>query len=277
VAMTTATVYEVARSLGIDVKQVLDWYSVNDWDIPSANSTLTQEQVIAVRDAFKTSGEQVGSSRVRQEILGVEQVANQILGGVCACCGVEPLPTSSAKAPDDLPKQPPKFCSACLKHLGGDAPTLTRKNDKHKELWRSAMSRALSNAKRDCENLVSRLNSEVEGIREELANRPEVFVYEDPDQEKVDEADYKRDRAFRYRDEAFAALSLVKAWHRAAGEKTCRCGLILTKCKTHDLVTSDEALAKWERKQYERHIRGERHTFPPEHPARTDPSWRPDG
>ena len=276
VLMANVRVYEVAKTHKVTSQTVLDWLAENGWPVPSASSTLTQEQERAFKAASVISGSPMGLMMVPGREVQPDRVVRQTVQGACLCCGIQGMPAPSAKAPDELPMRRPVICRECSMHLGEDSHTLKRKNDKHLEMWRSELSRSLDAAKTACESQASRLNAEIEKKNRELAERPEVVVYENLDQEVVNEALHDRNIAFRHRDGAFATLSLVKGWHRAAMEKKCWCGELLTRCRTYELVSSDEALANWETNQYARYRSRQRHALPSGHRALTDPHWRPD-
>ncbi len=138
--MAKIRVYEVAKTLNVESKRILDWFSGRGQVVRSASSVLTQEQERAVRTAFSASGRQAGLSRTRQENRSVGEVSNQILESACICCGNEGMPVPKANAPEDLPVQKPRICLVCSKHLGNDASALKRKSEAHIEMLRSANS-----------------------------------------------------------------------------------------------------------------------------------------
>lgn len=279
VSMTTVTVSDLARTLGLEARQVLDWFASNGWDIQGVNSTLSEEQIIAAREAFPRNEKQAEPSRNRKGDLWEKQDMNRISNPICVCCEVEPVPISQPNTPEHLPTRPQRHCSACLKHLGSDQTDLIRKENKHKELWRLAISRAATNASRDCENRVSRLNAKIQEKEEELTNRSVVVVHENLDQDVVDTAIEEKEKAFGYRNAAFGTLTLVKELHREMSKNQCRCGLLLNRCKTHELLTDrfaeNTAVARWEAKEYRRLKDGLSHSLPLEHPALKDGYWQP--
>lgn len=129
--MANARVYEVAKTLNITSKHIIDWFSESQSAVRSASSVLTQEQEQAVRTAFSTAEGVVGAFKMRPGSQEFDRIANERVLGACLCCGIEGLPVPRANVPEDLPVQKPKICLVCSKHLGDDAHTAKRREEDH--------------------------------------------------------------------------------------------------------------------------------------------------
>lgn len=166
---------------------------------------------------------------------------------------------------DDRPRQ--LTCRPCHDH-GASAMEANRV---HIEMWR-ALARS---RKQDHERAEAHLKNRIAQLEQELRDRPTRTVERWVDRDKLEEAREEADRAFRSRENAWQALCLVWLIHREGQPGQCRCGLLLDRCKTAEIVDHYPGLEKWEREQVRRLRTGQVHALPEGHPALLDRRWEP--
>ena len=127
-------VYEVAKTLNVKSKQIIDGLSEMAPAVRSASSVLTQEQEQAVRTAFSTNKGVVGAFKNRPGSQEFGRIAKERVLGACLCCGIQGLEAPKAYVPEDLPVQKPRTCRVCSKHLGSDAGVSKRRAEEHAQM-----------------------------------------------------------------------------------------------------------------------------------------------
>ena len=273
--MVKSRVYEVAKALGIESKQILAWLSENGLPSRSAVSSLTPEQISGVYAAFGNHDRHESMKKDQETVRYPQHEVRARKMESCLCCCIDAFPIIDVKAPDGLPTNQ-KICKVCSKHQGMDIRALEKKNREHTTMWHSHLRNKIAKLKVIHEDQIENLKIVIDQKNIELVERPTQILHENLDQDVVDKALSDKRIAWQQRDKAFGMLAQVKAWHRKGSDGKCWCSLFLTKCKTHSLVTVNQDLAKWEKDQYERFDRGDPHFLPANHPALTDNRWRPD-
>lgn len=117
---------------------------------------------------------------------------------------------------------------------------------------------------------ISRLSARIAERERELAERPQRVVYENLDQETVDDALAERDQAYRSRDAASRVLLEIRLLHRDTGNRHCRCGTRTDQCQVSQIFDEHPSLEKWEARQIRRFHEGLPHLLPDGHPAMLD-------
>lgn len=199
--------------------------------------------------------------------------------GHCSCCDRPNAFLVPSKVPNGLPSQF-RLCGTCSRHRGDSSAARQRMNKDHCELYAldadEAIAAAAEASSRRHAEEVAQLKRELHKAQADLRERPVQIRYEVVDQDKLNEAQEQRDSAYRSRDAAFRTLSEVGLLHRGNLTGACRCGSAVGKCETAS-VLRESWLAEWELRQQQRWKEGRDHTLPWNHPALTDPRWRPEG
>lgn len=154
-------------------------------------------------------------------------------------------------------------CHECKPHQG----FTMRSDPEHIQLWRVLVAEQ----QREHDRLITDLRAKVADLEERLRKGPRPIG-----EHEVRAAQSEAQRAFLSRENAWQALCEIRVLHRENADGKCRCGERFDRCPEAQIVDLYPALVKWERDQYDRLRRGQRHDLPDRHPAIVDPHWRPD-
>lgn len=205
----------------------------------------------------------------------------------CECCKI-PCEMWFTSASDPL------ICKGCRNHLGDSPTRCAQRNRQHAGLYRSELQ--LSQQGREADRRshtaemqkledrhtqkIVQMEAELTEQRVELSDLRAVIRSGElnpavekwlADQEVRDALD-RRDRAYRSRDFAFAALWGMAKLHRydEHDEHLCICGRKASKCRELQAIAPElAALDDWEDKQIERLRDDLEHGLPREHPEVT--------
>lgn len=122
---------------------------------------------------------------------------------------------------------------------------------------------------------VAGLNTRIEELEGELADRPEKIVHRYVDLDELQDAQTEAHRAFASRENAWRALCEIWVLHHERDSGRCQCGQPMDRCKTAQIVDHYPAFEKWNREQIQRFRSGRDHMLPTRHPAVIDPRWQP--
>lgn len=199
----------------------------------------------------------------------------------CECC----------RTPQDIwftSADDPVVCKSCTVHHKG-APTWRAREHLglyHSELMVSLEDREFELRRHQAElqrvedrhkQTVERMETELSAQRVELFDlraavrdgEPNSAVHKWMVDEEVIAAKASRDRAYRWRDLAFAALWSVSQVHRPdpQDDHKCICGRKESKCRELEAIYPElRALGEWEDKQVERLLQDLEHGLPRAHP-----------
>jgi hypothetical protein len=159
-------------------------------------------------------------------------------------------------------------CPPCHDH----GPHSLARDRAHIELWRS-----LADDQADAHRVeAARLGAHVAELEHELSERPVRTVDRYVDADELHEAKEGAIRAYRSRDYAYQSLCMIRLLHREGAPGWCRCGKRLDQCREAEITAQDRGLARWEKAEFARFRRGERHMLPDNHPGVLDPQhWAP--
>lgn len=195
---------------------------------------------------------------------------------VCECCK---LPNEFTFAT----KHDRVICKGCLPHTGSPEKQQRRLRD-HAGLYLSelclAQEERATEAERYRDNLrdlrakhqedLDQLNAKIAQLRAALhdgTTNPVVDRW--LADEAVIQARENRDRAYRARDAAFAAVWQIDRLHHCDDSSSdyCSCGRAQRKCRELDAIKTElNALRRWEDVQIERLLDGLNHGPPDNHP-----------
>lgn len=194
----------------------------------------------------------------------------------CACCHLEQ--TFCFKSSSDH-----VICLSCIRHQGDNTAKANQRAYDHTNLWKSELAVAREDHadrvaelqkqiefhEQEAVQLHTELNQAKENIRLGLneLSLPEVEKWWTSEQ--VQDANNKRDSAYRSRDAAFRALWGVAELHVEDRDKKyhCTCGKTVHKCKEYNAIAgSIQALLKWENAQLDRLKQDLDHGLPDNHP-----------
>jgi hypothetical protein len=188
-------------------------------------------------------------------------------GGVCDCCK-RPWSACVGETTQAPVQRAQSTCPPCYDH----GPDSMPRDRAHIALWRS-----LAEARADTHRAeAARLRARLAELEHELSDRPVQTVDRYVDADELREAKEGAVRAYRSRDYAYQALCMIRLLHREGEPGRCRCGERLDQCPIAEIVAQARGLDRWEKAEFERFRRGERHMLPDNHPGVLDPQhWAP--
>lgn len=189
----------------------------------------------------------------------------------CLCCKLEQK--FIFKSNSD-----PVVCGGCVRHQGDTLQKAKLRDSDHVKMWSAGFSIAQQDHSDQIALLEARIEKANEILRDErktvedlrytlkneLTMRPES-VQKWIDDERVTEANAKRDAAYRSRDFAMANIWMVNKIHRSdlKNDGRCTCGKSTRSCREWQALSAIEGhLYKWERKQEDRRQQGLPHALP---------------
>lgn len=186
----------------------------------------------------------------------------------CACCK-RPW-ARCGFFPDEirglLRKETPTFCAACMPHRGSNMQA----NAEHLTLWRDYVR----DLEQEHADVVDGLRRRIQGLEQQLAERPEKIVEKWLNQDIVETAQAEAQRAFRSRARAWGGLLSVRVRHHETVNGRCRCSKPMKDCLDAQTVSLYGGLDKFENEQVALLRQGRRNDLPADHPARIDPKWK---
>lgn len=190
----------------------------------------------------------------------------------CKCCQVEGAIFGPTRSFNGLPVSN-VVCGICMRHQRSLPVDLMKKEKDHSDLWAESKREAIEELTELHAEDVARLESRIAAMQEELGSRPVQVVTENLDAEVVDQAHRDAEQAYRSRDHAYLQLTMIHMQHFEAQAGQCRCGIPIEECEVAMIVDNFRGLKAWERNQWERRRRHQRHMLPSNHPGIIDARW----
>lgn len=193
----------------------------------------------------------------------------------CRCCGLETALFGPPRMFNGLPAAA-IVCDLCARHQGSHQSELRKRDRDHVEMWREDKREAVTALVERHERTVAGLQETIRELQTTLDERPVQVVYQNLDQEEVDQAHQHARRAYRSRDRAFLDLTRIHLLHFELSAGRCRCGKPLDRCEEAAIVDTAKALRGREHHHAERRRQGKPHLLPHGHPGIVDARWDPD-